>query len=115
MRAWPSPTALPRGPVLPAVRIIVGRARPRPRATGRFAGTSIEVCAVPRTAILGLVILSVGDLVLDVRIAPEGPLQTDDDTPAAITLGGGGQAANFCAWTAALGEPVRLIARVGDD
>lgn len=60
-------------------------------------------------------ILSVGDLVLDVRIAPEGPLQTDDDTPAAITLGGGGQAANFCAWTAALGEPVRLIARVGDD
>jgi len=44
-----------------------------------------------------------------------GPLQPDDDSPAAITIGGGGQAANFCAWTAALGEPVRLVTRVGDD
>lgn len=61
------------------------------------------------------VIVSIGDLVLDIAIVPEGPLQPDDDTPAAITLGGGGQAANFCAWAAALGEPVRLVTRVGDD
>ena len=62
-----------------------------------------------------VVIVSIGDLVLDVRIVPERRLQPDDDTPATVTLGGGGQAANFCAWTAALGEPVRLVARVGDD
>lgn len=61
------------------------------------------------------VIVSIGDLLLDISIAPEAPLQPDDDTPAAITIGGGGQAANFCAWTAALGEPVRLVTRVGDD
>jgi len=61
------------------------------------------------------VIVSIGDLLLDITIVPDGPLQPDDDSPAAISLGGGGQAANFCAWTAALGEPVRLVTRVGDD
>ncbi|HXM72196.1 MAG TPA: PfkB family carbohydrate kinase [Candidatus Dormibacteraeota bacterium] len=60
-------------------------------------------------------ILSIGDLVLDITIVPEGPLRPDDDRPARIDLGGGGQAANFCAWSAALGEPVRLVTRVGDD
>jgi ribokinase len=61
------------------------------------------------------VILSIGDLLLDITIVPDGPLRPDDDRPARIDLGGGGQAANFCAWAAALGEPVRLVTRVGDD
>jgi sugar/nucleoside kinase (ribokinase family) len=61
------------------------------------------------------VILSIGDLLLDITIVPDGPLRPDDDRSARIELGGGGQAANFCAWSAALGEPVRLITRVGDD
>lgn len=60
-------------------------------------------------------LVSVGDLVLDVSIVPEAPLEPDDDTPASITIGGGGQAANFCAWAAALGEPARLVTRIGDD
>ena len=60
-------------------------------------------------------IASIGDLLLDISIVPEGELRPDDDSPAVITLGGGGQAANFCAWTAALSEPARLITRVGDD
>ena len=60
-------------------------------------------------------IVSLGDLVMDVRIVPQGPLEPDDDTAASITIGGGGQAANFCAWSAALGEPARLVTRVGDD
>jgi sugar/nucleoside kinase (ribokinase family) len=62
-----------------------------------------------------VVIVSIGDLVLDVHIVAERPLQPDDDTPATVTLGGGGQAANFCAWAAALGERARLVTRVGDD
>jgi sugar/nucleoside kinase (ribokinase family) len=60
-------------------------------------------------------ILSIGELLLDITIVPEGPLTPDDDSPAEITIGGGGQAANFCAWVATLGEPVRLVTRVGDD
>jgi ribokinase len=61
------------------------------------------------------VLVSIGDLVLDVSIVPDAPLEPDDDTPASITIGGGGQAANFCAWAAALGESARLVTRVGDD
>ena len=60
-------------------------------------------------------IAAVGDLLLDVTIAPEGELVPDDERDARIELGGGGQAANFCAWAASLGEPARLITRVGDD
>ncbi len=60
-------------------------------------------------------IVSVGDLVSDIRIVLDGVLEPDDDSPAAISIGGGGQAANFCAWTVALGERARLVARVGDD
>ena len=59
--------------------------------------------------------LSIGDLVLDVTIVPDRRLQPDDDTPSTITVGGGGQAANFCAWGASLGEAARLVCRVGDD
>jgi sugar/nucleoside kinase (ribokinase family) len=61
------------------------------------------------------VIVSIGDLLLDITIVPETPLQPDDDTPAAIAIGGGGQAANFCAWTVSLGDTARLVTRVGDD
>jgi ribokinase len=60
-------------------------------------------------------ILSIGELVLDITIVPEGQLRPDDDRPATIRIGGGGQAANFCAWASALGVPVRLVSRVGDD
>lgn len=58
---------------------------------------------------------SIGSLVLDVTIAPQGELRLDDDRDASIRIGGGGQAANFCAWSAALGEGSRLITRVGSD
>lgn len=60
-------------------------------------------------------ILSIGDLLLDITIVPKGALRPDDDRPASIRLGGGGQSANFCAWTASLGEPVRLVTRLGND
>jgi ribokinase len=60
-------------------------------------------------------VVSIGDLVQDIAIVLDGPLQADDDTPAAISIGGGGQAANFCAWTVAVGEQARLVTRVGDD
>lgn len=60
-------------------------------------------------------IASLGPLVLDVTIAPEGQLRLDDDRDASIEIGGGGQAANFCAWCVALGEPARLITKVGRD
>lgn len=59
--------------------------------------------------------LSIGDLLLDITIVPEGPLRINDDNPSSIMVGGGGQAANFCAWAANIGEPARLITMIGDD
>jgi sugar/nucleoside kinase (ribokinase family) len=58
---------------------------------------------------------AIGELVLDVTIDPHGELEPGDDRDAKIRIGGGGQAANFCAWAASLGERARLIARVGPD
>src|SRR5215510_1840340 len=60
-------------------------------------------------------VAAVGELLVDVTIAPEGELVPDDERDARIRIGGGGQAANFCAWAAWLGEPARLLTRVGDD
>jgi sugar/nucleoside kinase (ribokinase family) len=60
-------------------------------------------------------IASIGELLLDVIITPEGPLRTDDDRDASVRIGGGGQSANFCAWAASLGEHARLVTKVGDD
>ena len=62
-----------------------------------------------------MLLAAIGDLVLDITIAPDGDLRTNDDTPASIRVGGGGQAANFCAWVASLGWRARLVTRVGDD
>ncbi|MET0415962.1 MAG: PfkB family carbohydrate kinase [Actinoplanes sp.] len=57
----------------------------------------------------------VGDLVTDVLVVHHGPIQPGSDTAAAITVSGGGQAANTAAWLAHAGQPVTLIAAVGDD
>jgi sugar/nucleoside kinase (ribokinase family) len=58
---------------------------------------------------------SIGQIVLDLTIAPQGELNLDDDQEASITMTGGGQAANWCAWAASMGERVRLVTRVGGD
>lgn len=60
-------------------------------------------------------VIVVGDLVTDVLVVHAGPIETGSDTAAAITVGGGGQAANTAAWMAHAGVPVTLVAAVGDD
>lgn len=60
-------------------------------------------------------ICTIGDLVLDVVVLPDGPLAPDADTPATIRFTAGGQAANVAAWASALGATSRLICKRGDD
>lgn len=60
-------------------------------------------------------ILVVGDLVADVRVAPCGRLSPAAEVPGSITLHGGGSAANQAAWLAAQGHAVRFVGRVGLD
>jgi sugar/nucleoside kinase (ribokinase family) len=81
----------------------------------RFTISQFSISAQEVPLILGTVFCAIGELLLDVTIVPEGQLRLEDDSDASITLGGGGQAANFCAWAASLGEPAQLISRVGDD
>jgi ribokinase len=62
-----------------------------------------------------LSLCTIGDLILDVVVLPERPLAPDGDTPAAIRLAAGGQAANVAAWASALGASSRLICKRGTD
>ncbi len=64
----------------------------------------------PRSALV-----VVGDLVTDVVVVQEGPIERGTDTRAAITHTGGGQGANTAAWLAHAGSAVTLVAAVGDD
>lgn len=60
-------------------------------------------------------ILVVGDIITDILAVHSGPIEVGSDTPAAITITGGGSAANTAAWLASLGVPVALAGVVGDD
>lgn len=60
-------------------------------------------------------ICTIGDLLLDVVVLPDGPLTPDGDTPATIRFAAGGQAANVAAWARALGAPSRLLCKRGSD
>jgi ribokinase len=60
-------------------------------------------------------IVVVGDVMLDVVARLSGPVAVGSDSEASVSFGGGGSAANVAAWAAALGTPVSLACRVGDD
>jgi sugar/nucleoside kinase (ribokinase family) len=64
---------------------------------------------------MSVMVCVAGDVMLDVLVSTQGPLRADDDTPAAITLSAGGQAANVAAWVCALGGRAGLYGpRTGD-
>jgi sugar/nucleoside kinase (ribokinase family) len=56
-----------------------------------------------------------GDLMVDVVAQVSNELARGSDTPARISVRGGGSAANVAAWAAVLGADVTLVCRVGDD
>ncbi|MGI5215948.1 carbohydrate kinase family protein [Plantactinospora sp. CA-290183] len=60
-------------------------------------------------------IIAVGDIVTDVLAVLHRRIAPGSDTPAAIRLTGGGQAANTAAWLAWAGHPVTLVGAVGED
>lgn len=56
-----------------------------------------------------------GDLVLDIVLAPVGPLRPGTDVAGRVSIHQGGSAANTARWLARLGVPTQLIGSVGRD
>ena len=56
-----------------------------------------------------MLVACLGDVMLDVLVETTGALVHDDDTPAEISFGAGGQAANVAAWVVALGGRARVF------
>ena len=61
------------------------------------------------------VLCTLGDLLLDVIVRLEEPLQPGTDAAALTKTGSGGQAANVAAWAASLGVEARFVGKRGDD
>lgn len=62
-----------------------------------------------------MLVVSVGDLVLDVIVRLRQPLAVGADATSEITLSTGGQAANVAAWVAELGGTSRWVGKRADD
>jgi sugar/nucleoside kinase (ribokinase family) len=62
-----------------------------------------------------LVLCTLGDLLLDVIVRLEQPLEAGTDAAALTRTGAGGQAANVAAWAATLGAEARFVGKRGDD
>jgi sugar/nucleoside kinase (ribokinase family) len=62
-----------------------------------------------------MLLVSLGDLILDVIVGVDGPLVPGDDRSARTLVGAGGQAANVAAWAATLGARGRFVGKRGAD
>ncbi len=62
-----------------------------------------------------MLVVTLGDLLLDVIVRLGEPLTTGADASAATLTAPGGQAANVAAWVVALGGRARCVTRRGDD
>ncbi|HNV33968.1 MAG TPA: sugar kinase [Bacillota bacterium] len=60
-------------------------------------------------------IISVGDIMLDIYMDEPGSLNEDTDTVGRTNLAWGGSAANFAVWVRRLGMPSAIVGRVGRD
>jgi sugar/nucleoside kinase (ribokinase family) len=62
-----------------------------------------------------VIVCALGDVTLDVVVAPADEPARGDDTAARTAVGVGGQAANVASWAASLGATARVICRRGSD
>ena len=62
-----------------------------------------------------MLVCALGDLLLDVVVRLDGPIAADTDTYGRTRVGAGGQAANVCAWVAALGGRARFVGKRARD
>jgi ribokinase len=65
--------------------------------------------------IVGELVVTLGDALLDVIVRLREPLTSGADALAATQTAAGGQAANVAAWVVALGSEARTVSKRGDD
>jgi sugar/nucleoside kinase (ribokinase family) len=65
--------------------------------------------------IVGVLVCTLGDLLLDVIVRAPGPLAPGADTPVEAHVATGGQAANVASWVVELGENARFVGKSADD
>jgi ribokinase len=65
--------------------------------------------------IVGVLVVTLGDALLDVIVRLGEPLVPGADVPATTQTSAGGQAANVAAWVVALGSQARAVSKRGDD
>ncbi|TAJ99697.1 MAG: carbohydrate kinase family protein [Chloroflexota bacterium] len=83
-------------------------------ASGRAAGaTRYHRSVAPSTSKPRVLVL--GDLVLDVVLSPERPIESGTDVPGTVGIRQGGSAANTARWLARLGIDTQLVCAVGRD
>ena len=60
-------------------------------------------------------VLCIGDVMLDVVVVLQSPINYGEDTPSKITTHGGGAAGNVASWIAHAGTSASIVARIGND
>ena len=60
-------------------------------------------------------VLCIGDVMLDVVVVLQAPINYGEDTPSKITTHGGGAAGNVASWIAHAGTGASIVARIGND
>ena len=100
--------------VAPAARRGDRGGRPDEAADEERPQSSGSVLALHGT-IVRVRITTLGDVMLDVIVRLDQPLEPGADVRAQTRAGAGGQAANVAAWAAALGADARCVAKRGDD
>ena len=60
-------------------------------------------------------VLCIGDVMLDVVVVLQAPINYGEDTPSKITTHSGGAAGNVASWIAHTGTEASIVARVGND
>jgi sugar/nucleoside kinase (ribokinase family) len=88
--------------------------RPAPRLALAYA-PAVPTLPRRRPAAARPRVVVLGDLMLDVVLAPDRPMEAGTDVPGTVSLRQGGSAANTARWLARLGARTSLIAAVGRD
>ncbi len=98
----------------PPARCSQGCRSPEHPADDKRAEPAAPVLAVHGT-IVGVLVVTLGDALLDVIVRLGEPLTSGADALATTQTAAGGQAANVAAWVVALGSQARAVSKRGDD